>query len=135
MPGFILQIKSFGISMSIGVFGGWLYDLYRVSFQLLKWRSRFLTAIGDASFWLVFIAAACFFLFVGNAGEVRFYTFLGMAAGLLIYRRFFHRRMVSFESRCGAALLRSMNAIGNSLLFSFRPLRHLAGLFRRRRNH
>ncbi|MEW6173194.1 MAG: spore cortex biosynthesis protein YabQ [Bacillota bacterium] len=132
MPSFLFQIKSFGVSISVGVIGGWLYDLYRVSFQLLKWRTRFATAVGDASFWLIFITAACFLLFIGNAGEVRFYTFLGMVLGLIFYRRLFHRRVVAFESRCGAALLRLMTAIKKPLLVFFRPLRNLSRLLHRR---
>uniref|UniRef100_A0A7C1FDD7 Spore cortex biosynthesis protein YabQ n=1 Tax=Ammonifex degensii TaxID=42838 RepID=A0A7C1FDD7_9THEO len=133
MPGFFFQLKSFGVSLIIGVGGGWLYDLYRVYFQVMKWRSRILTTCGDVSFWLIFTALTSVFLFTNYAGEVRFYTFLGIAAGFLFYRRFFHRYGVIFWKSLCTALLHFFGVFRRPLLFSFRFLQRFFPPLRRRR--
>lgn len=96
MATFYLQLKGFGLSFLIGVLGGWLYDFYHVASVLFRLRARALVALGDTLFWFCLTGVACFFLFMGNTGGVRFYTFLGMLTGFLFYRRFFHRLTLSW---------------------------------------
>lgn len=131
MTGSLLQLKSLGVSISIGIFGGCLYDFYRILFRLLKWRTRWLTAFGDALFWGVFTPAACILLFIGNAGEVRFYTFLGIAGGFFVYYRLFHRYAMLVERRYGTALVRCLHPI--RAIFSL-PFNCLVRLSRRYRS-
>lgn len=126
------QLKSFGWSLVIGMLGGWLYDLYRVSFRLLKLRSQATTVLGDALFWLFFTSLACVLILL-ISGEARFYTLLGMAVGFLIYHRFFRRRMVVFETCVGAALLRCLCFFKRLLLTPFHLFRNWLRVLQRHR--
>lgn len=132
MPGLFSQLEGFGVSLAIGVGGGWLFDLYQV-FSRLKKRSRFLTTFSDLSFWLTFTCLAAFFIFVANTGEVRFYTFLGIAAGFLCHRRFFQRYSTAFSRFLFKALAGFFAVLERPLFLFFRLFRRLLSLFRRRR--
>lgn len=63
---------------------GVLFDLYRVlsgQFRIPRW----LIAILDLCYWLASIVLVFALLFVMNDGQVRFYVFLAVAAGLWFY--------------------------------------------------
>ncbi|HIE13404.1 MAG TPA: hypothetical protein EYP63_08280 [Desulfotomaculum sp.] len=132
MSAFYFQLKSFGWSLVVGALGGGLYDLLRVSFSLLKWRSRGRAALGDVLFWLCFTSLACC-LILAVSGELRFYTFLGMAAGFLLYNRFLRRRVVAFETRTGEALLRLLRFLKRVIVIPFNPLRNWLHVWQRRK--
>ncbi|MDI6632590.1 MAG: spore cortex biosynthesis protein YabQ [Bacillota bacterium] len=132
MPGLFSQLEGFGVSLAIGVGGGWLFDLCQV-FSQLKKRSRFLRTFSDVSFWLTFTSLAAFFIFVADTGEVRFYTLLGIATGFLCHRQFFRRYSTAFSRFLGKTLAGFLDILERPFLLFFRLFRRLSSPFRRRR--
>lgn len=97
------QILSFLLIAFLGMLMGVFYDCYRAIRQI--WRPKVWgTILGDTVYWIVNTILAYLFLLYFIWGEVRFYIFLAMAAGLLIYLRFCSRR-VSFLLLHGYLLL------------------------------
>lgn len=79
-----LQFYAFFVTVFSGAVLGLLYDVLRVSRGVIR-PGRVLEGAADLVFWLVATAALAGGLFFANWGELRFYVFVGMAAGVLLY--------------------------------------------------
>lgn len=78
-----------------GFFIGVIFDCYRTIRQL--WRPGLWgTSLGDLFFWLLVTATTYFYLMLISWGEVRFYVFLGMGMGLIIYFRLISKTVRRF---------------------------------------
>ncbi|MGQ9512527.1 spore cortex biosynthesis protein YabQ [Thermodesulfitimonas sp.] len=130
MATFFYQLKDFGFSVLVGLTGGWLYDLYQVSFRLLRLRTRVALALGDTLFWLCLTVLACSLFFAGDTGGVRFYTFLGILIGFLFYCRFLRRPAVAVTTSAGVTFLRFLRALRSLLSPAIKFFRCSASLFR-----
>lgn len=78
------QVSVFILTVAIGMLAGFCFDVYRVVRNLFRLR-RVGTFLGDIFFWLAFTGLSFYILLLGNAGEVRFYVFIGLSVGALIY--------------------------------------------------
>lgn len=79
------QIFALSLAILAGLVAGLCSDYYHVIKSILRLKRAGLAA-GDLIFWLL-LTAFVFALFSwGNKGEVRFFLFLGMGAGFLVYR-------------------------------------------------
>lgn len=73
---------------------GVFYDCYKIIRQI--WRPKVWgTILGDAIFWIINTILTYLFLLLFIWGEVRFYVFLAMAIGVVLYLKFCSR-FVSF---------------------------------------
>lgn len=77
----------------LGFAFGVAFDLYRVLRQIFT-PGRFLTALCDMLFWLAYTIWVFVTLVNINSGEVRFYIWLCLGAGIGIYLLLFSRVMV-----------------------------------------
>ena len=78
------QVYGFAATIAAGLSLGLFFDLYRL------WRratrpQKVVTAISDMLFWVIATPLTYFYLLVGNWAELRFYVFLGLLLGLLLY--------------------------------------------------
>ncbi|NMB25080.1 MAG: spore cortex biosynthesis protein YabQ [Firmicutes bacterium] len=78
------QVYGFAATIAAGLSLGLLFDFYRL------WRratrpQRLVTAVSDVLFWVVATPITYFYLVVGNWADLRFYVFLGLFLGLLLY--------------------------------------------------
>lgn len=88
------QILSFLLVTLLGVILGVFYDCYRTIRQI--WRPKaWGTILGDTLFWILSTVLAYLFLLFFTWGEVRFYVFLALASGVVLYLRF-ASRYISF---------------------------------------
>lgn len=78
------QLYSFLVMLYGGIILGFLYDIYRVVRIILKLK-RIGTDIGDIIFWIVGTIIVITALYISNYVEMRFYTIIGFAIGVLIY--------------------------------------------------
>ncbi len=67
-----------------GIIIGFIYDLYRI-FRCVFRPKKIATIIEDLVFWMMISITAVAVLFYSNDGQLRFYPFLGFAAGAIIY--------------------------------------------------
>lgn len=81
---FVQQLYAFGMTIVAGMAAGVVFDLYRMVRRGLRPRGTgaWLT---DLLFWLVVTPVVFALLLLGNWGELRFYVFLGLAAGGVLY--------------------------------------------------
>ena len=78
------ELFVFFCMVAVGMAEGFLFDIFRVFGKFVK-KSFWVVGISDLIYWLsatlIFVASAEFL----NSGELRFYLFLGVAVGLLLY--------------------------------------------------
>lgn len=81
------------VTVATGAIVGMFFDLYRVTRSVLG-LGRLATAVCDLAFWLFAAAVVFAFLLATSWGEVRFFVFVGFAAGFAWYRAALGRRVV-----------------------------------------
>lgn len=84
------QVQLFLIIVLAGTFLGVFFDGYRVLRGVFRPRI-FLTHLLDLLYWLLATLFVFGLLLLINWGEVRFYVFIALAAGAVLYYRFFSR--------------------------------------------
>lgn len=85
-----LQAKTFLVVMATGALLGMTFDFYRVLRGVFK-PHWFVTGLADLSFWVAATAAVAGALLMTNWGELRFYVFIGLSVGTLLYYRLLSR--------------------------------------------
>lgn len=138
------QIDTFVITVVTGMFLGLTFDFYRVlrAFFRPRWL---LTSLADLGYWLLATGVVFLALLFGNWGELRLYTFIGLALGAFGYYRLLSRQAV----RLIIALLRLTagvaRAVRTAIVYLFvkpavymarlgvRPVRYVRGKLAARR--
>ncbi len=87
------QILIFIYTIGVGLVIGLIFDLYRILRWVLNPR-KVLTILGDALIWCILTGIVFFLLLMSNWGEIRFYVFIGMAAGVAFYIKFLSCRII-----------------------------------------
>ena len=75
--------------LTIGV----LFDIFRILRLSFKTKD-FVTYIEDIAFWILTGFIVLYSVFVFNNGEIRFYIFLGIALGVLLYMTIFSSSII-----------------------------------------
>ena len=78
------QAYVFLIAVYVGIMTGLIYDVFRVIRYLSK-PDKWITGLIDLTFWIIVIGLSFFVFYYTNYGEVRFYNFVGIALGWLLY--------------------------------------------------
>ncbi|MDT8902787.1 spore cortex biosynthesis protein YabQ [Anaeroselena agilis] len=87
------QINTFVITVATGLLLGVAFDFYRVLRAFFRPRWLF-TSFADLAYWLLATGLVFLALLLGNWGELRLYTFIGLALGAFGYYRLLSRQAV-----------------------------------------
>lgn len=90
---FSTQVRTFFLIAATGILLGILFDAYRV----LNRRFRppwFVTALTDLAYCLLAAGIVFAVLLAGNWGELRFYVFIALITGIVMYFRLASRHVV-----------------------------------------
>ena len=80
----ISQMQYFAIYILCGIFIGILFDIFRILRKSFK-TPDFVTYIEDAIFGIITGIFLIFIIFIFNNGELRFYIFLALLLGNVLY--------------------------------------------------
>ena len=78
------QVVTFLMTIMTGILLGVLFDCYRVLRGAFNPKA-FVTWLADLLYWLVATAVVFIALVFSNWGELRFYVFMGILSGLVMY--------------------------------------------------
>lgn len=78
------QIYAFLVTVYGGFVLGFIYDVFKVIRRILKLRKVF-SNIADIIFWIIGTIVMLYFMYISNYVEIRLYSFLGFAIGVLSY--------------------------------------------------
>ena len=90
------QAYLFLIFVINGLLIGFISDVFRILRISFKTKD-FVTYIQDIVFWLITGAIVLYSIFVFNNGEIRFYMFLGIAIGVILYIILFSKYIIEFN--------------------------------------
>ncbi len=90
------QAYLFLIFVINGLLIGILFDIFRILRKSFK-TSDFITYIEDIIFWILTGILTLYFIFYYNNGEIRFYIFLGIILGTLIYMLTISKYIIKFS--------------------------------------
>ncbi|MCL2236038.1 MAG: spore cortex biosynthesis protein YabQ [Defluviitaleaceae bacterium] len=100
------QALTFLITVLAGFAFGLVYDGFRIFRKMLR-HSPLLTAVEDVLFWVLSALLLFALLMHVNFGQVRFFTFLGVALGIILYLCTLSRVIMPFGTRCALGLRKS----------------------------
>lgn len=111
------QAALFAITLATGIGLAVLFDFYRVVRRELRFRTV-LTYIGDFIYWMIATCIAFGMLLAGNGGEIRFYVFIGLLSGAVLYYQLLSRYVMK-------ALMRLLCLAGSCLKYMLLFWQHI----------
>lgn len=78
------QVYVFLVFIVNGIIIGLIFDTFRIARKSFK-TPNFVTYIEDILFWIITGITIIYSIFVFNNGELRFYIFLGLMLGIILY--------------------------------------------------
>ncbi len=84
------QIISFSVTVSLGMIMGFVFDMYYCLRKIIK-PSKIVIHLVDILIWMFLTALVFFVLLLTNWADVRFYVFIGIGMGLIIYYTLFSK--------------------------------------------
>lgn len=110
-----------------GVLIGFLFDIFRILRKTFK-TNDIITYIEDISFWILTGLLTLYFVFYYNNGEIRFYIFLGIILGILIYILTISKYIIKFS----VTIINFIKDIVNKVIkFVFYPLKLIINFLRK----
>lgn len=91
------QLISFGIYLIIGCLLGFIFDFFRAIRKSIK-NSNIATYIEDIIYVIISFMIIVSALQILNDGELRFYIFLGIFIGVILYFIFISKYVIKIES-------------------------------------
>jgi spore cortex biosynthesis protein YabQ len=83
-----LQAQSFAVLCVAGLLIGFLFDMFNMLRSNLHIQHSVLVNVGDLVYWVLAAIVVYVLMFIVNGGEVRLYTLIGVAVGIVVYGRF-----------------------------------------------
>jgi len=90
------QLISFLTTLFIGILLGFIFDFYRVSRAVFQPR-LWVTYLFDGLYWLIAIIITFVCLLMSNWAELRFYIFMGIILGAILYYKLCSRYTIFFS--------------------------------------
>ena len=119
----INQAQLFFIFITNGILIGLLFDFFRISRKVIK-TNNFTTYIEDIIFWILTGIIILYSVFVFNNGELRFFMFLGVMIGSILYMLFISKYIIKIN-------IKIINIIKNFLKIILIPIQFISKIIRR----
>jgi spore cortex biosynthesis protein YabQ len=114
---FSTQLNTFLLITVTGILLGVLFDTYRVLRGVFR-PQWLITSVADLLYWLVAAGIAFLALMLGNWGELRFYVFIAMIAGVSVYYRLASRSVIKLIVSLLKLLVRTWRTINKVFVFT-----------------
>lgn len=119
-----VQLYYFLSTIAAGIFVGIMFDTYRI-LRGFNCPNKFITAVSDLLFW-IFAALVIFIFFLyTNNGDLRYYTFVGLIAGLVIYFKTISKPFAKSLQWIIYFIIKALRMLLVLLLYPIRLLRYL----------
>ena len=104
-----------------GLLIGLLFDFFRILNKSFKTRD-FMTYIEDILFWILSGIILLYSIFTFNNGEIRFYMFLGVILGCIVYMLLFSRYIVNTITKIVLFFKKIIKKIVNIIIYPLKML-------------
>lgn len=116
-----VQFKYFFATIVTGIGIGIFFDVYRI-IRGINYKKGILSSISDLLFWILMSLFTFIFLLNTNNLNVRYYTFIGIVFGFIIYMSAISRYVIAFLRWVVYILIKTIRII---LFILFYPIRLL----------
>ncbi len=113
------QLNYFFSTFLAGLIVGVLIDVYRI-FRLTTPSNKIVASISDILFWILEALVVFVFLIYTNNGDIRYYTFIGIGVGILIYFKLLTKTIRYMLVRIIVFTSKIFSIIKNILLLPFK---------------
>lgn len=104
-PDILEELMVVGSAFVNGAFVTVVYDGLRVFRRIIS-HGNFFVGVEDLVFWIWTAFWMFSVLYRGNDGELRFYTLLAMALGMIVYHRTISEPLVEFLGKIGRKIVK-----------------------------
>ena len=115
------QVLLFCVFIINGLLIGLLFDFFRILRKSFK-TSDIITYIEDILFWILTGIILLYSIFTFNNGEIRFYMFLGVILGCIIYMLLFSRYIVNTITKIVLFFKKIIIKIVNIIIYPLKML-------------
>lgn len=119
-----LQIYYFLSTVIAGIAVGIMFDIYRVIIGFNS-PSRILTGISDVLFWLFCSCTVFVFFLYTNNGDLRYYTFVGLALGIIFYFKIISKRFIIILRSITYGTMKGFRLLGVFILYPIKYFLYL----------
>lgn len=116
-----MQMRSFGLSVAVGICIGIVYDLFRIM-RLASVNNKYAVVVQDVVFWCFAAIVSFLFGFVVNNGTFRFYFAVGEALGFAFYYFTFGAAVIKMSAAIVKGLKKLFKAVFRVLTFPFKRI-------------
>lgn len=109
------QLFSFFIYVLVGILLGFIFDIFRALRKSVK-NSNLATNIEDILFVIISFIIIATIVQIVSKGELRFYIFLGMIFGILLYFLSISRYIISGETWIFKGIIKILKSVCNFLI-------------------
>lgn len=121
------QAFLFLVFVVIGLIIGLLFDIFRILRISFKTKDV-VTYIEDILFWIITGILVLYSIFIFNNGEIRFFIFIGIAIGVILYIMLFSSYIIKYSVYIINFIKKVTGIIFNIILI---PLRYLRKIFKK----
>lgn len=107
-----------------GIFIGVLFDIFRILRKSFK-TADILTYIEDISFWILTGLILLYSIFRFSNGEIRFYMFLGVFIGCLLYMLIFSKYFVTINVKIITTIKKAVIKIISIVIFPIKIIKNV----------
>lgn len=116
------EARIFGASFLCGILGGVIFDIFRALRIKVK-SGTALVALEDILFWLALSGVVFAFMYRVNNGQPRWYIFVGIILGAIIYRLTVSRYIVAAFKKIFDLLCAFFKILQKIFIFPFKILK------------
>lgn len=98
MSALLIQLKSFGLTLILGVLAGGIFHYYQLTIRKARVGRYFLYVI-DLILWIFMLLLVFASMLLINHGEMRLYVLIALLGGILIYYHYFSPAFYEVQSR------------------------------------
>lgn len=122
------QAYLFAIFIINGILIGFLFDVFRILRKTFK-TTDFATYVQDVIFWAITGIITLAFIFYFNNGEIRFYVFLGIILGAIIYILTISKYVIKVSVRIINYIKKLISTIINIILVPIKAIWKIVNRF------
>ncbi len=127
MSALLIQLKSFGLTLILGVLAGGIFHYYQLTIRKARIGRYFLYVI-DLILWIFMLLLVFASMLLINHGEMRLYVLIALLGGILIYYHYFSSLFYEAQSRIAEFTVNLLRILLGHLRRLFRCLRRSINL-------
>lgn len=114
MSGLLTQLKSFGLTLILGILAGGIFHYYQLTIRKAR-VGRYILYIIDLILWIFMLLLVFGSMLLINQGEMRLYVQIALLAGIIVYYYYFSASFYEAQSRMAQSTVTFLKTVARGL--------------------